>query len=96
MAPIPQQQDFMAFLKSTKNNMPMHPIVSAYGTATYNTDKFITNILHNYCGKTSSFVRDSIDFIKKIKYLSIIPEEGILVSFDVSALFTSIPVPIAL
>ena len=36
---------------------------------------------------------DSINFIKKIKYLSINPEEEILVSFDVSALFTSIPVP---
>ena len=73
----------------------MCPIVSACGTATYNTAKFITNILQNYCGKTSSFVKDSTDFIQKIKHLSINPEEA-LVSFDVSALFTSIPVPVAL
>ena len=45
MAPIPQQQDFMVFLKSRKNNMPMHSIVSACGTATYNTAKLITKIL---------------------------------------------------
>ena len=76
--------------------MPMCPIVSACGTATYNTAKFITKILQNYCGKTSSFVKDSTDFIKKIKHLSINPEEETLVSFDVSALFTSIPVPVAL
>ena len=44
----------------------MHPIVSACGTATYNTAKFITKILQNYCGKTSSFVKDSTDFIKEI------------------------------
>ena len=76
--------------------MPMHPIVSACGTATYNTAKFITKILQNYCGKTSSFVKVSTDFIQKINHLSINPEEETLVSFDVSALFTSIPVPVAL
>ena len=74
----------------------MCPIVSACGTATYNTAKFITKILQNYHGKTSSFVKDSSDFIIKTKHLSINPEEETLVSFDVSALFTSIQVPIAL
>ena len=55
----------MVFLKSKKNNMPMHPIVSACDTTTYNTAKFITKILQNY-------------------------------SFDVSTLFTNIPLPVAL
>ena len=76
--------------------MPVHPLVSACGTAAYNTAKFITKILQNYCGKTSSFAKDSADFIKKIKHLSINPEEETLVSFDVSTLFTSIQVPVAL
>ena len=53
-------------------------------------------ILQNDCGKTSSFVKDSIDFIQKITHLSINPEEEALVSFYVSALFTCIPVPVAL
>ena len=87
---------FYGLPKIHKNNMPMNPTVSACGTATYNTAKSITNILQNYCGKTSSFVKDSIDFIKKIEYLSINPEEETLVSFDVSALFTCIPIPVAL
>ena len=72
--------------------MSMHPIVSACGTAMYNTAKFITKMLQNYCGKTSSFVKDSTDFIQKIKHLPINPEEETLVSFDVSTLFTSIRV----
>ena len=76
--------------------MPICPIVSACGTATYNTARFITKSLQNYYGKTSSFVKDSTDFIMKIKHLSINPEEQTLVSFDISALFTSIPVPVAL
>ena len=76
--------------------MPMFPIVSACGTATYNTAKFITKILQNYCGKMSSFVKDSTDFNKKIKHFSINLEEETLVSFHVSALFTNIPVPVVL
>ena len=71
-------------------------MVSTCGMAIYNTAKFISKILQNYCGKTSSFVKDSSDFIKKSKHLSINPEEETLLSFDVSALFTSIPVPVAL
>ena len=59
--------------------MPMHPIVSACGTATYNTAKFITKILQNYCGMMSSFIKDSTDFIQKIKHISINPEEETLV-----------------
>ena len=71
---------FIGLPKIHKNNMSMHPIVSACCTATYNTAKFITKILQNYCGKTSSFVKDSTDFIQEIKHLSINPEEETLVS----------------
>ena len=87
---------FYGLPKFNKNNMPMHPIVSACGTAIYNTAKIITRIFQNYCGETSSFVKDSTDFVKKIEHLSVNPEKETLVSFHVSALFTSIPVPVAL
>ena len=73
--------------------MPMCPIVLVRGTTTYNTDKFIIKILQNDCGKTSCLVKDSTDFIQKVKHSSINPEEETLVSFDVSALITGIPVP---
>ena len=66
---------FYGLPKIHKNKMPMHPLVSACGIATYNTAKFIIKILQNYCGKTSSFVKDSTDFMQKIKHLSINPEE---------------------
>ena len=86
---------FYGLPKIHQNNMPMHPTVLACGTATHSTARFITKILQNYCGNTLSFVKDSTDFIRKIKHLSINPEET-LVSFDVSALFTSLTLPVAL
>ena len=65
---------FYGLPKIHKNNMTMCHIVSACGTATYNTAKFITKILQNYCGNTSLYVKDSTDFIKKIKHLLINPK----------------------
>ena len=87
---------FYGLPKVHKSNMPMYSIVSVYGAATYNTTKFITKILQNYYGKSSTCVKDSTDFTQKIKHLSINPEEETLVSFDISALLPSISVPIAL
>ena len=48
---------FYGLPKICKNNMPMCPLISTCGRATYNTAKFITKILQNYCGKTSSFLK---------------------------------------
>ena len=55
--------------------MPMHPIVSACDIATYNTAKFITVILQNDFVKTSFFIKESTDFVQKIKHLAINAEE---------------------
>ena len=73
----------------------MHPIVSACGMATYQLAKFLTKILQRYTGITPSFVKDSKSFSDHLRSVNI-SEEDELVSFDVSALFTSIPVPTAL
>ena len=63
--------------------------------STYNLAKYLTTILKIYTGHTSSFVKDSKDLMDKLKTLKIQENEE-MVSFDVSALFTSIPVDQAL
>ena len=86
---------FMVYQKYTKLTAPCAPIVSACGTATYQLAKFLTKILQRYTGITLSFVKDSKSFSEHLRLVHISEDEE-LVSFDVSAHFTSIPVPTAL
>ena len=86
---------FYGLPKIHKANCPLRPIVSACGMSTYNLAKYLTTILKVYTGHTSSFVKDSKDLTDKLKTLKIQENEE-MVSFDVSALFTSIQVDQAL
>ena len=86
---------FYGLPKIHKANCPMCPIVSACGTSTYNLAKYLTKILKVYIGHCSSFVKDSKDLTDKLQSIELQDNEE-LVSFDVSALFTSIPVNQAL
>ena len=76
--------------KIHKDNVPLRPIVSNVGTATYPTAQYLAKILANVSGKTDSHVKNSGHFIEKIKEIKLAPDEC-LVSFDVKSLFTSVP-----
>ena len=81
--------------KIHKPEVPLRPIVSSIDSPTYNLAKFLTRIISPLADKTSTFVQDSGDFVEKAR--SIRPEEGsILVSFDVTSLFTKVPIAEAL
>ena len=86
---------FYGLPKIHKANCPIRPIVSACRTSTYNLAKYLTKILKVYVGHSSSFVKDSKDLTDKLQSIRLQDNEE-LVSFDVSALFTSIPVNQAL
>ncbi|XP_072051992.1 uncharacterized protein [Amphiura filiformis] len=81
---------FYGLPKVHKANVPLRPIVSSIGAVTYDIAKFLAKILGPLVGKSEHHILNSKDFADKISDLSLEPDETIT-SFDVTALFTSIP-----
>jgi hypothetical protein len=86
---------FYGLPKVHKQNTPLRPIVSSCGSITCNTAKCLAKILGPLVGQLKHHVKNIRDFVKKIEGLEVPPWKTI-VSFDVTALFTSIPVDKAL
>ena len=81
--------------KIHKANVPLCPIVASRGRFAYNASSGLTDILGPLVGKSERHIKNSGDFVDKIKNLEVPPGQK-LISYDVSALFTSIPVPDAI
>ena len=75
--------------KIHKTGVPLRPIVSSRGSATYETEKELAKILKPLVGRSPHHVQNNKDFLDSIKNIKIKPDECIM-SYDVSALFTSI------
>ena len=65
--------------------------MSCIDSVTYTLAKELTKIISPLTGKSPSFVKDSHDFVKKIHNLHL-PENFVMVSFDVTQLFTRVPI----
>ena len=70
-------------------SLPFRPIESNIGTATYNTSKFLAEMLKPLT-KSEYTVESSKDFIGKLRHKRI-PRGYSMVSFDVTSLFTNVP-----
>jgi hypothetical protein len=81
--------------KIHKKDIPLRPIVSAIGAPTHALARFLADKLKTFTGKTSSFIKDSYDFIQKTQDLHL-DDQDLLISFDVVSLFTKILIPEAL
>ncbi|XP_072019492.1 uncharacterized protein [Amphiura filiformis] len=86
---------FYGLPKIHKKDTPLRPIVSSIGTITYNCAKLLADILSPLVGRTSHHVANSQDFADCIKDERVEEDEE-LRSYDVTALFTSVPVDKAL
>ena len=81
--------------KIHKKNNPLRPIVSSRGSVSYGIAKELARILNPLTGKTIHHVSNSKEFAEEIKKYKLAKDECII-SYDISALFTSIPVKSAL
>ncbi len=81
--------------KIHKAKVPLRPIVASRGSLTYNASSVLADILGPLVGKSERHIKNSGDFVDNINNLEVPPGQK-LISYDVSALFTSIPVPDAI
>ena len=71
------------------NQLPMRPVISNIGTATYELSKFLAELLKPLT-KSEYSIDSTKNFVDRIKQKRL-PEDYELVSFDVVSLFTSVP-----
>ena len=82
---------FYGLPKVHKAGVPLRPTVSSRGSVTYNTSKELARILRPLAGRSTFSVHNTMDFLEQVKNIRLQPQECI-VSYDVKALFTSVPI----
>ena len=86
---------FYGLPKIHKPDTPLRPIVSSCGCVTYGVAKELAKILKPLVGKSPHHITSTQDFVEQAKQIILEPGEC-LSSYDVSALFTSVPIDPAL
>ena len=86
---------FYGLPKIHKPDTPLRPIVSSCGSVTYGVAKELAKILKPLVGKSPHHINRTQDFVEQFKHITVAPGEC-LSSYDVSALFTSVPIDPAL
>ena len=71
-------------------NVPGRPVISNCGTPTEKVSEFLDSQLKPVMQSSQSYIKDSGDFIKKIKNIGAIPKDSILVTADVVGLYPSV------
>ena len=87
----PKAGRFYLLPKIHKKQVPGRPICSSIGHPTCNISKFVDAHIKGYVPHTKSYVRDTQHFISRLLEMDKIPEGALLVTLDVSSLYTNIP-----
>ncbi len=88
----PRTARFYLLPKIHKPNNPGRPIVSGNGSPTERISEFVDSFLNPLVSRIPSFIKDTTDFLHKLEEVKHqIPDSAILVTLDVSSLYTNIP-----
>ena len=82
---------YYGLLKVHKEGVPLRPVISSRGSVTYETAKELARFLKPLVGRSPHHIQNTQDFLKSIEGIQIELDECIM-SYDVNALFTSIPI----
>ena len=86
---------FNGLSKIHKPDTLLRPIVSSCGLVTYGVAQELTKILKPLVCKFPHHINSTQDFVEQIKQVTVLPGEC-LSSYDVTALFISVPVDLVL
>ena len=77
--------------KIYKPGNPGRPIVSSNGAPTENISHFVDCFLQPLATSLPSYIRDTTDFLNRLRRLLPLPPGTLMVTLDVSSLYTNIP-----
>ena len=86
---------FYGLPKMHKTGKPLRPIISSRWSVTYGVAKSISKVLKPLVGKSPHHIQSTDDFVSKAKKITLQIGES-LSSYDVTSLFTSVPIDAAL
>ena len=86
---------FYGLPKIQKPDTPLRPTVSSCGSVTYGVAKELAKMLKPLVGKSPHHITSTQDFVEQARHIKLEPGEC-LSSYNVSALFTSVPIDPAL
>ena len=84
---------FYLLPKIHKNVLPPpgRPIISAIGSPTEKISEFLDHFLQPFLADMPSFVKDTGHFLYILSKLGLLPQNTILVTLDVTSLYTNVP-----
>ena len=82
---------FYLLPKIHKKNNPGRPIVSACDSPTEKISLYLDTFLQPLAQKTDSYIKDTTHFLRNLNKLGKINKDALLVTIDVTSLYTNIP-----